>query len=152
MKFEERLYLSFFRQLISMPSKGSYKTYFIYLSSSLVSWWFLVCIVTCTLMWQKKIQFIKIQDVKDLSFSAYIYKSIFIFYFYFICWSCFIAFFACIVDRWVGVVVEYQIVYQFNDSHLWPQYIVNIDYFYMTGENPVSWLAQLVFINLFVFL
>ena len=26
--------------------------------------------------------------------------------------------FACIVGRWVGVVVEYQIVYQFNDSHI----------------------------------
>ena len=50
---------------------------------------------------------------------TYINISLFsIFFFYFICWSCFVAFFACIVDWWVGVVVEYQIVYQFNDSHI----------------------------------
>ena len=28
----------------------------------------------------------------------------------------------------------------------------NIIFCYMTGENPVSWLAQFVFINLYVYL
>ena len=28
----------------------------------------------------------------------------------------------------------------------------NITFCYMTGENPVSWLAQFVFINLYVYL
>ena len=58
-------------------------------------------------------QFIKIQDVKDLSFLAYI------FILFFLNDVCLVfSLFACIVGRWVGVVVEYQIVYQFNDSHI----------------------------------
>ena len=55
-------------------------------------------------------------DVKDLSFLAYIYSIFIIYFFQNFCLSCFVAFclYCC---RCVGIVVEYQIVYQFNDSH-----------------------------------
>ena len=71
-----------------------------------------VYIVTCKLMLQIFFQFIKIQDLKDLSFLAYIFILFLTFVLFFF------SLFACIVGRWVGVVVEYQIVYQFNDSHI----------------------------------
>ena len=59
-------------------------------------------------------QFIKIQDFKDLSCLAY--KFILFLYLNDVCLVFLL--FACIAGRWVGVVVEYQIVYQFNDSHI----------------------------------
>ena len=67
----------------------------------------------------KKFNSSKFKTLKICHFRL-TYINLFLYSIFFICWSCFIAFFACIVDvdRWVGVVVEYQIVYQFNDSHL----------------------------------